>query len=86
VLAPVPEEQLPAAEPAPNAPSFLVEESEPAFLPREADSDEQAQSDYAGLAALVDVRVKRQTTVATFAFLAVAGLAVLAVLIFFGVR
>ncbi len=83
VLQPVPEEQLPAAEVAPNAPSFLVEETEPAFLPRDAADDEDARSDYAALAALVDSRVKHQTTVASFAFLAVAGLAVL---IFFGVR
>jgi predicted component of type VI protein secretion system len=83
VLVPVAEEQLPAAEPAPNAPSFLTEETEPAFLPRDAEDDEDARSDYAALAALVDTRVKHQTTVASFAFLAVAGLAVL---IFFGAR
>jgi hypothetical protein len=83
ILQPVPEEQLPVADVAPNAPSFLVEETEPAFLPRDAADDEEARSDYAALAALVDSRVKHQTTVASFAFLAVAGLAVL---IFFGVR
>jgi len=84
VLVPVPEEELPVAEAAPNAPSFLVEETEPAFLPRDAaEEDEDARSDYAALTALVDSRVKHQTTVASFAFLAVAGLAVL---IFFGAR
>lgn len=83
VLAPVPENQLPASDVAPNAPSFLAEETEPAFLPRDTEADEDARSDYAALVALVDSRVKHQTTVASFAFLAVAGLAVL---IFFGVR
>ena len=51
--------------------------------PATQQDDEEARADYAALPALVDTRVKHQTTVASFAFLAVAGLAVL---IFFGVR
>ena len=83
VLNPVPAEQLPSVAPAPNVPSFLVEETEPAFVPREVTGDAEAESDYTALARLVDTRVKRQTTIATFGILSLAGLAVL---IFFGVR
>ena len=66
-----------------SMPSFLVEESEPAFVPRQLLGDADAASDYGALARLVDSRVKHQTTVAAFAVLALGGLAVL---IFFGVR
>ena len=83
VLQPVPEAQMPAAAPqAGNIPSFLVEQTEPAFVPRDV-LDDEAQSSYSALASLVDAKVKRQTNVAFFAFLSLAGLAVL---IFFGVR
>jgi pSer/pThr/pTyr-binding forkhead associated (FHA) protein len=84
VLRPAGPEQLPTSQSSAAAmPSFLVEESEPAFIPPAVVGDAEAESDYRALAALVDSRVKRQTSIATFAFLAVSGLAVL---IFFGVR
>jgi pSer/pThr/pTyr-binding forkhead associated (FHA) protein len=82
VLAPVPAEQLPPAAPAAaGVPSLMVEESEPAFVPREVVGDPEAESDFQAVARLVDARVKRRTTIATFAVLSIAGLAVL---IFFG--
>src|SRR5204862_3769284 len=67
VLRPVPEEELPA--PAPQAPeglpSFLAEEQEPAFVSPEVVRDAAgSRSGYDELAALVDVRVKRQANVA----------------------
>ncbi|MGH3993875.1 MAG: FHA domain-containing protein [Pseudonocardiaceae bacterium] len=65
-----------------SVPSFLVEESEPAFVPRQLVGDADAESDYGALARLVDKKVKQQTNVAAFAVLAFGGLAVL---IFFGV-
>jgi len=65
-----------------SVPSFLVEESEPAFVPRQLVGDANAESDYGALARLVDSRVKHQTGVAAFAMLALGGLAVL---IYFGV-
>jgi pSer/pThr/pTyr-binding forkhead associated (FHA) protein len=84
VLRPVARESLPgAAALEPSLPSFQVEETEPAFVPRDVMGDEAAQADYAALASLVDARVKRQTGIAAFAVLAIAGLAVA---IFFGVR
>jgi hypothetical protein len=66
-----------------SLPSFMVEESEPAFVPRQLVGDAEAESDYGALARLVDSRVKHQTSVAAFALLALSGLAVL---IFFGVN
>ena len=66
-----------------SMPSFLVKESEPAFVPRQLLGDADAESDYGALARLVDSRVKHQTGVAAFAVLALGGLAVL---IFFGVK
>ncbi len=84
VLQPVPDEDLSPVTPAsPNVASFLVEKTEPAFVPRDVTDDPEAQSDYSVLARLVDQKVKRQTNIAGFAMLAIAGLAVL---IFFGVR
>jgi hypothetical protein len=75
VLRPEPRERLPSQE----LPSFAPAEAAP---PPSAGPD-QADPGYAAVAALVDSRVKRQTTVAVFALLSAAGLAVL---IFFGVR
>lgn len=84
VLQPVPDEKLPPRTPAtPDVASFLVKETEPGFVPRDVIGDPEAQADYSALARLVDQRVKRQTNIAA---LAVLTLAVLAVLIFFGVR
>jgi len=83
VLQPATEAEL--ATPPPreaSVPSFLVEESEPAFVPRQLVGDSNAESDYGALARLVDSRVKHQTGVAAFAMLALGGLAVL---IYFGV-
>lgn len=78
VLQPATEAEL--ATPPPHqasVPSFLVEESEPAFVPRQLVGDANAESDYGALARLVDSRVKHQTGVAAFAVLATGGLAVL---------
>ena len=83
ILIPVAPQDLPApATPVQGVASFLVEESEPAFVPQQAFSDD-GQEPQDALSALVDVHVKRQTNVTAFALLGVAGLAVL---IFFGVR
>lgn len=92
VLQPVPTDELaPVSESSPNVPGFMVEESEPAFVPRavvenQAGGSQGAESAAGGadeLARLIDTRVKRQTTVAAFAVLALAGMALL---IFFGAR
>ena len=87
VLVPAHEEELggvPVPGP-PQAPDFRAPDDEPAFVPpevmRQAKSGGRAQADE--LAALVDARVKRQTSVAAFALLTVAALAVA---IYFGVR
>ena len=88
VLVPAREDELAAAPPAPaapEAPAFRAPEDEPAFVPqavmRQVGSGGERRVDE--LAALVDARVKRQTSVAAFALLAVAGLAVA---IYFGAR
>jgi pSer/pThr/pTyr-binding forkhead associated (FHA) protein len=84
VLQPVPEQELqPPLAPAPGVPTFAVEESEPAFVPRQLIEDPDAQSDFNALARLVDKRVKRQTSIATFALLSAAAIAVA---LFFGLR
>lgn len=94
VLQPVPAEQLVPVEPppAPGVPSFLVEESEPAFVPRgvvqggpgaPAGGGFAPGENYEALARLVDARVKARTSTAAFAVLSIAGLAVL---IWFGAR
>lgn len=90
VLEVVPEEELAPVQPGtPRIPGFLAEESEPAFVePGVGSSDSRGRAagpgdDPQALARLIDVRVKRRTNVAAFAFLAIAGLAVL---IFFGAR
>jgi hypothetical protein len=83
VLKPASERELSPPPPRDaSLPSFMVEESEPAFVPRQLVGDANAASDYGALARLVDSRVKHQTSVAAFAVLALSGLAVL---IFFGV-
>jgi pSer/pThr/pTyr-binding forkhead associated (FHA) protein len=90
VLEVVPEEKLAPVRPdAPNIPGFLAEESEPGFInadPERSGSQHGVPGAGRGpeaVARLFDVRVKRQTNVATFAFLAISALAVL---IYFGVR
>ncbi len=93
VLRPVPAEELrPVEAPSTGVPGFMVEESEPAFVPRGAlagDTDvpggtgRSASGSYGAVARLIDMRVKRQTQAAAFAVLAIAGLALL---IFFGTR
>ena len=74
-----PGELAPPVAPAPNVPSFGVEETEPAFVPPEVIEDPEARSDYGSIARLTDSAVKRQTNVAVFAVLGAAGLAVLLV-------
>ena len=91
VLEPVPRDELtPVSAVSAGVPGFLVEESEPAFVAAEvgaAGGDEGSppggSEGYGAVAKLIDTRVKRQTNVAAFAILALAGLAVL---IFFGAR
>jgi pSer/pThr/pTyr-binding forkhead associated (FHA) protein len=85
VLQPVATSDLPApADPAAGLPEFMTESSEPAFVPEEAVKGLSPQrGGYDALAGLVDARVKRQTSVAAFALLAIAALAVI---IYFGVR
>ena len=91
VLRPVSAEELAPVEAAgANVPGFMVEESEPAFVPRAIEGDAEAPNgrgaasdNYGAVARLIDTRVKRQTQVAAFAVLAIAGLALL---IFFGAR
>lgn len=72
-----------AAPPTPAPPPFRAQERAPGFVPPEAVGDPEAESDFNALAALVDKRVKRQTTIALFAIFAIAALALL---IFFGAR
>ncbi len=90
VLEPVPERELmpdPAAVAEIDAelaeggapPAFAVAESPPGFVPQEVAGDEEAREDYAAVARLLDSSVKRQTRVATFALLALSGLAVIVV-------
>jgi pSer/pThr/pTyr-binding forkhead associated (FHA) protein len=88
VLEPVSEEELmPVAQApaeaeagAPSAPpAFAREETPPGFVPAEVAGDEEAREDYAAVARLLDSSVKRQTRVATFALLALSGLAVIVV-------
>jgi hypothetical protein len=86
VLVPAPEEELAGAPvpESPQAPAFRAPDDEPAFVPpavmSQARSGGESQAD--DLAALVDKRVKRQTSVAAFALLTIAALAVA---IYFGV-
>jgi pSer/pThr/pTyr-binding forkhead associated (FHA) protein len=78
VLEPVAE--APAEAEAPSAPpAFAREETPPGFVPAEVAGDEEAREDYAAVARLLDSSVKRQTRVATFALLALSGLAVIVV-------
>jgi pSer/pThr/pTyr-binding forkhead associated (FHA) protein len=81
-----PAEPAPAAPPpaadAP-APAMRVEEQEPAFVPRALSPGEEHSPEYERVSALLDSRVKHRTTIAAFALLAIAALAVL---IYFGAR
>lgn len=72
-----------AAPPTPAPPPVKVSERTPGFVPPDAVGDVEAESDFNALAALVDTRVKHQTTIAVFAILAIAALALL---VFFGAR
>jgi hypothetical protein len=88
VLVPADEKELAAAAPSPvpsESPGFRAAEDEPAFVPpaimHQARSGEGRRADE--LAALVDARVKRQTSVAAFGLLAVVALVVA---IYFGAR
>ncbi|MGI8631697.1 MAG: FHA domain-containing protein [Solirubrobacterales bacterium] len=66
---------------APSTPALLIDEAEPAFIPRNLAEGTDAD-DSGALGHLVDTRVRRQTNVAAFALLAVAGLLLI---IYFGV-
>lgn len=78
VLEPVAEEPAEAEAPS-TPPAFAREETPPGFVPAEVAGDEEAREDYAAVARLLDSSVKRQTRVATFALLALSGLAVIVV-------
>jgi pSer/pThr/pTyr-binding forkhead associated (FHA) protein len=78
VLEPVAEEPAEAGAPG-TPPAFAREETPPGFVPAEVAGDEEAREDYAAVARLLDSSVKRQTRVATFALLALSGLAVIVV-------
>ena len=60
-------------------PAFAVDPTTPGFVPQEVAGDEEAREDYAAVARLLDRSVKRQTNIATFALLALSGLAVIIV-------
>lgn len=65
-----------------SVPSLLVEESEPAFVPRNVaetagGGDGSPEDRYGALVGLVDARVKHRTSVAAIALLAIAALVVL---------
>ena len=78
VLEPVAEAPAEAGAPS-TPPAFAREEMPPGFVPAEVAGDEEAREDYAAVARLLDSSVKRQTRVATFALLALSGLAVIVV-------
>jgi len=95
VLAPVSDRELPEPVPEPQAPGFLVPETEPSYVPAAGSgvvapvasggapgkgSEEGDQ--YQRVAALRDPRVKPRTQIAAFALLA---LSAQAVILFFGV-
>jgi hypothetical protein len=67
----------------PPAPGIRVEEQEPAFVPRAGGPGDEHSPEYEAVSTLLDSRVKHRTTVAAFALLAIAALAVL---IYFGAR
>lgn len=85
VLQPASTRGMPArADAVPGLAEFMVEESEPAFVSEEVVKGLSSQpGGYEALTSLVDARVKRQTSVAAFALLAIAALAVI---IYFGIR
>jgi len=83
------DELAPVGEPGAGVPGFMIEESEPAFIPpgigdgQPGARGQSAAHRYEAVTRLMDTRVKRQTQAAAFAVLALAGLAVL---IYFGAR
>jgi hypothetical protein len=81
--APAPAAQAPPAAAPPPAPGVRVEEQEPAFVPRAGGPGDEHSPEYEAVSTLLDSRVKHRTTVAAFALLAIAALAVL---IYFGAR
>ena len=83
VLQPVAQVDVETPAAAPGVPTLAVEESEPAFVPRQLLGDPEAESNFAAVARLVDVRVKRQTSIAVFGLLSVSALAVA---LLFGLR
>ncbi|MEA2424340.1 MAG: hypothetical protein QOH13_750 [Thermoleophilaceae bacterium] len=82
VLQPAPPEELSSADIDMSAmPSLLVEESEPAFVPREVAAEPAAgggpDDRYGALASRVDARVKHRSNVAAMALLSIAAMVVL---------
>ena len=79
VLNPVDPEELSAVDldtPPAAMPSLMVEETEPAFVPRHAVGGDAADR-YGQLAHLVDAQVKNRTTIAAMGFLSIAAIVVL---------
>lgn len=74
---------LAEAEPAAPLPPPKTSEAPAAYVPEDLAGDPAAQRDFDALARLVDTRVKRQTSIAAFAIIA---LAAMALLILFGAR
>jgi pSer/pThr/pTyr-binding forkhead associated (FHA) protein len=85
VLQPASRDELPAPlAGAASLPQFMAEESEPAFVSDQAVQGlGSRQGGYDALTSLIDARVKRQTSVAAFAVLAIAALVVI---VYFGAR
>jgi pSer/pThr/pTyr-binding forkhead associated (FHA) protein len=77
-----PEELSPVDADVDVLPNLLVDESEPAFVPRTA-ADDSPASPYGRVGKLVDTRVKHRTNVAAIALLSISSLVVL---IFFGAK
>jgi pSer/pThr/pTyr-binding forkhead associated (FHA) protein len=66
---------------APGGPGFRAHETPPGFVPPEVLGDPQAESDYGAISRWVDVKVKQQQKVATFAMISIAAIAVI---VYFG--
>jgi pSer/pThr/pTyr-binding forkhead associated (FHA) protein len=82
VLQPAAPHEL-APPPPPPPPPPAAAPTPPAYVPREAAGDFEAQSSYHAAARLVDARVKLRTNVAAFALL---GASALAVILAFGLK
>lgn len=78
---PAPPPPPPPQQAAPGGPGFRAQETPPGFVPPEVLGDPQAESDYGAISRWVDVKVKQQQKVATFAMISIAAIAVI---VYFG--